>query len=357
MPTTDDDRMKIVIIGLGYSAGFFARAAQAQGHGRSSARSAAAEKARGADAGRACRRWSSTASRSRRALAAAVRGGRGRAGLDAAGRGRRPGSRLPRRGAGGGAALRWIGYLSTIGVYGDHGGAWIDETPRCRPSQRPRPDTAPGHRREPGSPSASASGKPVQIFRLSGIYGPGRNAIVNLREGTARRLVKPGQVFNRIHVDDIAGVLLASLERPRAGAIYNVTDDEPAPPQDVVSYAAALIGVTPPPEIPYDPAQLSPMAASFYSQNKRVSNALVKRELGYGFRYPTYREALTALAAERANRSPGAKLDPPALILMRPAGPSRRRPRGSGASWSTFETPRRGSSGRGLSDAGSRQPS
>ncbi len=196
------------------------------------------------------------------------------------------------------ASLRWIGYLSTIGVYGDHGGAWIDESASCQAGEgRARTRLAID---ESWLDFGKTSGKPVHIFRLSGIYGPGRNAIVNLREGTARRLVKPGQVFNRIHAEDIAGVLLASLAKPRAGAIYNVTDDEPAPPQDVVSYAAALIGVTPPPEIPYDPAQLSPMAASFYSQNKRVSNALVKRELGYSFRYPTYREALTALAAEGA---------------------------------------------------------
>jgi nucleoside-diphosphate-sugar epimerase len=141
------------------------------------------------------------------------------------------------------------------------------------------------------------TGKAVQIFRLAGIYGPGRNAFVNLASGTAKRLVKPGQVFNRIHVDDIAGVLMASIAQPRAGAVYNVTDDEPAPPQDVVSFAAGVTRLEPPPEIPFGEAKLSPMAASFYGENKRVSNALVKRELGYAFRYPTYREALKALAA------------------------------------------------------------
>ncbi len=191
--------------------------------------------------------------------------------------------------------LRWIGYFSTICVYGDHGGAWIDESAECRPtSDRSRLRLVTD---EAWLAFGAKSGKAVQIFRLAGIYGPGRNAIVNLRRGTARRLVKPGQVFNRIHVDDIAGVLMASLERPRAGAIYNVADDEPAPPQDVVTFAAEAIGVAPPPEIPFDPAALSPMAASFYSENKRVSNALVKRELGYAFRYPSYREALRALAA------------------------------------------------------------
>jgi nucleoside-diphosphate-sugar epimerase len=190
--------------------------------------------------------------------------------------------------------LRWIGYLSTIGVYGNHDGAWIDETAECRPTNarstlRLTTDKA-------WLAFGEKTGKPVQIFRLAGIYGPGRNGIVNLRAGTARRLVKPGQVFNRIHAQDIAGVLLASLEKPRNGAVYNVTDDEPAPPQDVVSFAAGLIGLEPPPEIPFDPARLTPMAASFYGENKRVSNALMKRELGYTLRYPTYREALRALA-------------------------------------------------------------
>jgi nucleoside-diphosphate-sugar epimerase len=190
--------------------------------------------------------------------------------------------------------LRWIGYLSTIGVYGDHGGAWIDEAAETRPSSaRSKLRLATD---EAWLDFGKKTGKPVQIFRLAGIYGPGRNAIVNLREGTARRLVKPGQVFNRIHVDDIAGVLMASLEKPRNGAVYNVTDDEPAPPQDVVSFAAELIGVEPPPEQPFDPEKLSAMAASFYGENKRVSNALVKRELGYALRYPSYREALRALA-------------------------------------------------------------
>lgn len=190
--------------------------------------------------------------------------------------------------------LRWIGYLSTIGVYGDHGGAWIDETTVPRPSFRSQVRL--GIERD-WLALGERSAKAVQIFRLSGIYGPGRNPIVKLRQGKATRLVKPGQVFNRIHVDDIAGILMASLERPRQGAIYNITDDEPAPPQDVVSFAANLAGLAPPPETPFDPAKLSPMAASFYGENKRVSNALVKRELGYAFRYPSYREALPVLLA------------------------------------------------------------
>ncbi|RYE31165.1 MAG: SDR family oxidoreductase [Hyphomicrobiales bacterium] len=191
--------------------------------------------------------------------------------------------------------LRWIGYLSTIGVYGDHGGAWIDETTPPTPSNartRQRVDIE-----DAWLQLGRESGKSVQIFRLSGIYGPGRNALTKLREGKANRLIKPGQVFNRIHVEDIAGVLMASLAQPRQGAIYNVTDDEPAPPQDVITFAADLTGLEAPPEIPFEQAKLSPMARSFYGESKRVSNALVKRELGYGFRYPDYREALRDLAA------------------------------------------------------------
>ena len=162
-----------------------------------------------------------------------------------------------------------------------------------------RPRGAPGStRRVPATPKSERSrerlaaenawlawgrrtGKAVQVFRLAGIYGPGSNALANLARGTARRIVKPGQVFNRIHVDDIATALMASIERPRPGAIYNVADDEPAPPQDVVAHAAALLGVPPPPEMPFDPAAMSPMAASFYAESKRVSNRLIKQELGW----------------------------------------------------------------------------
>jgi nucleoside-diphosphate-sugar epimerase len=139
------------------------------------------------------------------------------------------------------------------------------------------------------------AGKPVQVFRLAGIYGPGRNALVNLRAGTAKRIVKPGQVFNRIHAADIAAVLAASMERPQGGAVYNVADDEPAPPQDVVAYAAELLGVEPPPEVAFEAASLSPMGRSFYGENKRVSNRRIREELGVRLAYPTYREALRAL--------------------------------------------------------------
>jgi nucleoside-diphosphate-sugar epimerase len=189
--------------------------------------------------------------------------------------------------------LAWIGYLSTIGVYGDAGGGWVDETTPPDPK-----DT-----RAAGRIAAEAAwlalgertGKAVQVFRLGGIYGPGRNALVNLREGSARRIVKPGQVFNRIHVDDIAAVVSASMDRPRAGAVYNVIDDEPAPPQDVVAYAAELMGLPVPPDIPFEEAPLSLMGRSFYSTNKRVSNRLIREELGVGLAYPTYREGLRAL--------------------------------------------------------------
>ncbi|MCB8821847.1 SDR family oxidoreductase [Microvirga rosea] len=192
----------------------------------------------------------------------------------------------------------WIGYLSTTGVYGDRGGAWTDETVPARPQ------SVSSQRRWAAEQDwlglGAATGKPIHIFRLSGIYGPGRNALVNLSRGTAQRIVKPGQVFNRIHVDDIAAVLVASLGRPRAGAIYNVGDDEPAPPQDVVAYAAQLAHVPPPPEIPFENADLSPMGRSFYEENKRIANRLLKEELGVRLRYPTYREGLAALHAAGA---------------------------------------------------------
>ncbi|WP_375458663.1 SDR family oxidoreductase [uncultured Enterovirga sp.] len=189
--------------------------------------------------------------------------------------------------------LGWIGYLSTIGVYGDHGGAWIDEDTPPRPvSRRSRWRLAAD---EAWLGLGRESGKAVQVFRLAGIYGPGRSAFDKLAAGTAQRLVKPGQIFNRIHVEDIAAVLEASLDRPRAGAIYNVTDDEPAPPQDVITYAADLAGVAPPPETPFDETQLSPMARSFWGENKRVRNRLIRDELGVALAFPTYREGLRGL--------------------------------------------------------------
>ncbi|WP_181183515.1 MULTISPECIES: SDR family oxidoreductase [unclassified Mesorhizobium] len=191
-------------------------------------------------------------------------------------------------------ALQWIGYLSTVGVYGDHGGAWVDETAECKPvSKRSVMRVA---AEQQWLDLGRAVGKPVAILRLSGIYGPGRNALINLEDGTARRLVKPGQVFNRIHCDDIAGALWL-LAQKILGGIFNVTDDEPAPPQHVVTYAAGLMGVEPPPEIPFETAELSPMARSFYGENKRVANAAIKAA-GYRFRYPNYRVALDRMWAD-----------------------------------------------------------
>ncbi len=187
-----------------------------------------------------------------------------------------------------GSRIGWIGYLSTIGVYGDQQGAWIDETTPGNPRSarsKVRLDAE-----EAWLALGSRTGKAVQIFRLSGIYGPGRNPIVKLREGRSQRIVKAGQVFNRIHVDDIATTLLASIDRPRAGAIYNVTDDEPTAPQTVTEHAAALTGLPLPPEIDFETADLSPMARSFYGENKRVRNRLIREELGIALAYPTYRE-------------------------------------------------------------------
>jgi nucleoside-diphosphate-sugar epimerase len=189
----------------------------------------------------------------------------------------------------------WFGYLSTIGVYGDWGGAWVDETTRPQPiNDRSRHRLAAENAWLEWGRDA---GRAVHIFRLAGIYGPGSNALVNLARGTAKRIVKPGQVFNRIQVEDIATALMASIDHPRAGAVYNITDDEPAPAQDVVAFAADLLGIPPPPEVPFDPAAMTPMGAEFYAESKRASNGLAKRELGWAPRYPTFREGLAALHA------------------------------------------------------------
>jgi len=189
--------------------------------------------------------------------------------------------------------LRWIGYLSTVGVYGNHDGGRVKETNAIQPisfRSRQRAEIE-----KEWLAFGEMSGKPVHIFRLAGIYGPNRNAFEKLANGTARRLIKPGQVFNRIHVEDIAATLAASLDRPRAGAIYNIADDEPAPPQEVVAFAAKLMQVEIPPDIPFDSSTLNPMTVSFYSENKRVDNSLIKEELGVRLSYPTFREGLKSL--------------------------------------------------------------
>lgn len=194
------------------------------------------------------------------------------------------------------AGLKWIGYLSTIGVYGDRGGAWVDETtPESPLSDRSKRRLA--AEQSWRALTRSGAGPDVQVFRLAGIYGPGRSAIDQVRTGRARRIVNPGQVFNRIHVDDIAGTLAAAITSGGTHTVYNVTDDEPAPPQDVIGHAAKLLGVPAPPELPIEEAELSPMAKSFYSELKRVRNDRIKQDLGVRLCYPTYREGLAAVLA------------------------------------------------------------
>jgi len=189
--------------------------------------------------------------------------------------------------------LNWAGYLSTTGVYGDRAGGWVDETSELRPSgERGRRRVA----AEAGWLSLWRDhGLPVHVFRLAGIYGPGRSAFDSLRSGRAQRIDKPGQVFSRIHVDDIAAVLWASMRRPNPGTIYNVCDDDPAPPAEVIEHAARLLNITPPPLVPFAEAKLSDMARSFYADNKRVRNDRIKRELDVTLAYPDYRRGLAAI--------------------------------------------------------------
>jgi nucleoside-diphosphate-sugar epimerase len=191
-----------------------------------------------------------------------------------------------------GARAGWVGYLSTTGVYGDHAGAWVDEdTPLT-------PGTERGRQRVLAEAQWAATGLPLHVFRLAGIYGPGRGPFEKVRDGTARRIVKPGQVFSRIHVEDIGAVLHASIARPAPGRVYNVCDDDPAPPEDVLSHAAHLLGLPPPPEVAWEEAEMTPMARSFYAESKRVRNDRMKAELGVRLAYPTYREGLAALLAQ-----------------------------------------------------------
>ena len=183
----------------------------------------------------------------------------------------------------------WVGYLSTTGVYGNHNGGWVDENSPLKPN------TTRGKLREEAELSWSKLNINLHIFRLAGIYGPGRGPFSKVRNGTARRIIKEGQLFSRIHVDDIAQVLLASIRYPRQGAIYNVCDDNPAPPEDVISYAAELLDMPIPIAIDYDKAEMSPMARSFYAENKRVSNELIKKELGVELKFPDYKAGLQSL--------------------------------------------------------------
>lgn len=191
------------------------------------------------------------------------------------------------------ATPRWLGYLSTTAVYGDRAGGWVDEESDLNPSTdraRARVEAETAWR-----DLAQEHGLPLHIFRLAGIYGPGRGPFAKLRAGVAQRIVKPGQVFSRIHVEDIAQALLASIAAPSPGAIYNICDDQPAPPQDIIACAAEMLGMPVPPEVDFADAQMTPMARSFYADSKRVSNDRMKRELGVALRHSDYRSALTAI--------------------------------------------------------------
>lgn len=189
--------------------------------------------------------------------------------------------------------FEWVGYLSTTGVYGDHQGAWVDENTPLTPSTRR------GQWRKDAEEAWQAvPGLPLHIFRLAGIYGPGRGPFAKVRDGTARRIVKTGQVFSRTHVEDIAQVLAASIAQPAPGTAYNICDDDPAPPQDVIAHAAELLGAPVPPAIPFEIAEMTPMARSFYAESKRVRNDRIKDELGVQLRFRTYREGLAALLAD-----------------------------------------------------------
>jgi len=208
------------------------------------------------------------------------------------------------------AGLAWLGYLSTTGVYGDRGGGWVDETAQLLPTGER------GRRRAAAEQGWlglwHGRGVPVHVFRLAAIYGPGRSAFDALRADTAKRIDKPGQVFSRIHIADLARVLIASMERPRPGAVYNVCDDDPAPPEAIVAHAAELLGVAPPPLVPLEAARLSPVARSFYDDNKRVSNRLIKTELGVTLHYPDFRTGLAAILADKAcpkTRHPASSAD------------------------------------------------
>jgi nucleoside-diphosphate-sugar epimerase len=185
--------------------------------------------------------------------------------------------------------FEWVGYLSTTGVYGDHQGGWVDEDSPLTPSTRR------GQWRVAAEAEWRAMDLPLHIFRIAGIYGPGRRPFSKVRAGTARRIIKDGQVFSRIHVEDIAQVVAASIAQPNAGAVYNLCDNDPAPPQDVIGYAAELLGMPLPAAIDYNTADMTPMARSFYAESKKVKNDRIKNELGIVLKYPDYRAGLQAL--------------------------------------------------------------
>jgi len=191
------------------------------------------------------------------------------------------------------ATPKWVGYLSTTGVYGDRSGGWVDEGSTLEPTGERGRRRVEAERR--WLDLRRRHGLPVHVFRLAGIYGPGRSALDTVRSGRARRIDKPGQVFSRIHVADIVRALRASMAAPDPGAVYNLCDDDPAPPAEVIAHASELLGVAPPPLVPFASAALSEMARSFYADNKRVSNRRMKERLGVRLLYPSYRDGLRAL--------------------------------------------------------------
>ena len=281
--------MNLLIFGLGYTGKALARRLMAKGWSvtatvRRPEHRAQAE-ARGIEAVDPANAvaLAEAAGRARAILVTAPPGERGCPGLEAL---------APAIGTAG-AFPDWIGYLSTTGVYGDRGGGWVFETSalNAHSVEGARRVAAERDWRQVGR----GMGLTITSFRLPGIYGPGRSSFERLRDGTARRLIKPGHVFSRIHVDDLAAGLEASIARPRAGAVYNLCDDEPASAAEVTAYAAGLLGMTPPPEELFDPAALSPAAQRFYEECKRVSNARAKAELDWRPAYPTYREGLAAI--------------------------------------------------------------
>lgn len=194
--------------------------------------------------------------------------------------------------------LEWVGYLSSTSVYGDRSGEWVDETDAALPSSRR------GSRRERAEQQwlslHKSHGLPVHVFRLAGIYGPGRSALDSVRAGVARRIEKPGHAFSRVHVDDIVRTLIASMHRPAPGEIYNVCDDNAAPSHEVIRYACEMLGIAAPPLLQFDEIDMAPIARSFYKDNKRIRNDKIKTALGVTLRYPDYRSGLQAcLEAER----------------------------------------------------------
>lgn len=284
--------MRLVVLGHGYSAGFLTRLLVPRGWAVTG--TTRDDPARVADAGATPLRWpgEEPAIRAEIARADAILIS---AGPDAEGD---PALR-DFADALAAAPARWLGYLSTTGVYGDHRGGWVDEDTPLTPSTRR------GHERVQAEADwqalARAHGLPLHIFRLAGIYGPGRGPFAKVRDGSARRIVKPGQVFSRIHVQDIARALMASIQAPCPGAVYNLCDDDPAPPEEVIAHAAALLGRPLPPAEDYATAEMTPMARSFYAESKRVSNRRMRQELGVDLLFPDYRSGLAALlAAETA---------------------------------------------------------